>query len=111
VPWLKTAGDIAQLAAVQSVLLARAVALVKPGGMLLYCTCSLEPEENESIVAELLTREPGMRRAPIAGAEVIGHREFITKDGDLRTLPCHLPDADPRFSGLDGFYAARLVKN
>jgi 16S rRNA (cytosine967-C5)-methyltransferase len=111
VPWLKTAGDIAQLAAVQRLLLARAVALVKPGGTLVYCTCSLEPEENESIVAELLAREPGMRRAPIAGAEVFGHGEFITKDGDLRTLPCHFPDADSRFSGLDGFYAARLVKN
>jgi 16S rRNA (cytosine967-C5)-methyltransferase len=111
VPWLKTAGDIAQLAAVQRLLLARAVALVKPGGALVYCTCSLEPEENESIVAELLARESGMRRAPIAGAEVFGHGEFITKDGDLRTLPCHFPDADSRFSGLDGFYAARLVKN
>jgi 16S rRNA (cytosine967-C5)-methyltransferase len=30
--------------------------------------------------------------------------------GDLRTLPCHLPDADPRLGGLDGFYAARLER-
>jgi 16S rRNA (cytosine967-C5)-methyltransferase len=111
VPWLKTAGDIAQLAAVQRLLLARAVALVKPGGTLVYCTCSLEPEENETIVAELLAREPGMRRAPLAGADVFGHGEFVTKDGDLRTLPCQLPDADSRFSGLDGFYAARMIKN
>ena len=35
----------------------------------------------------------------------------VTKDGDLRTLPCQLPDADSRFSGLDGFYAARMIKN
>ncbi len=52
----------------------RAVALTKPGGTLVYCTCSLEPEENEAIVAELLARERGVRRAPIAAAEVFGQR-------------------------------------
>ncbi len=110
VPWLKRAADIATLAGLQRRLIERAVALTKPGGTLIYCTCSLEPEENEAIVAELLAREPGVRRAPIAGGEVFGQSEFITADGDLRTLPCQLPDADSRFAGLDGFYAARLVK-
>ncbi|MGC1447423.1 MAG: MFS transporter, partial [Xanthobacteraceae bacterium] len=43
-------------------------------------------------------------------AELFGQNEFISVDGDLRTLPCQLPDADQRFAGLDGFYAARLVK-
>jgi 16S rRNA (cytosine967-C5)-methyltransferase len=51
-----------------------------------------------------------VRRAPIGAAEVFGQADFITKDGDLRTLPCQLPDTDSRFAGLDGFYAARLVK-
>jgi 16S rRNA (cytosine967-C5)-methyltransferase len=41
---------------------------------------------------------------------VFGLTEFVTADGDLRTLPCHLPDPEPRFAGLDGFYAARLVR-
>ena len=99
VPWLKRAADIATLAALQRRLLERAVALIKPGGTLVYCTCSLEPEENENIIADLLAREPGVRRAPIAAAEVFGRTEFITKDGDLRTLPCHLPDANSRFAG------------
>jgi 16S rRNA (cytosine967-C5)-methyltransferase len=62
------------------------------------------------MIAELLAREPNVRRAPIAAAEVFGHGEFINKDGDLRTLPCHLPEADSRLGGLDGFYAVRLVK-
>jgi 16S rRNA (cytosine967-C5)-methyltransferase len=110
VPWLKRAVDITGIAELQRRLIERAVALTKPGGTLIYCTCSLEPEENENIVAELLAREPSVRRAPIAAAEVFGHGEFISKDGDLRTLPCHLPDADSRLTGLDGFYAARLVK-
>jgi 16S rRNA (cytosine967-C5)-methyltransferase len=110
VPWLKSAADIGKLSAFQRRLIDRAVALTKPGGTLVYCTCSLEPEEGENLVAELLAREPGMRRAPIAAAEVSGCGEFISADGDLRTLPCHLPDTDSRLGGLDGFYAARLVK-
>ena len=111
VPWLKNAADIAKLAGLQRGLIERAVALTKPGGTLIYCTCSLETEENEAIIAELLARAPGVRRAPLAAADVFGHGEFITQNGDLRTLPCHLSDADSRFAGIDGFYAARLVKN
>jgi 16S rRNA (cytosine967-C5)-methyltransferase len=110
VPWLKQAVDIASLAALQRRLLERAVALTKPGGTLIYCTCSLEPEENETVIAEFIAREPSVRRAPITAAEVFGQAQFVTPDGDLRTLPCHFPDADSRFAGIDGFYAARLVK-
>jgi 16S rRNA (cytosine967-C5)-methyltransferase len=111
VPWLKNAGDIVKLSALQRRLLDRALALTKPGGMLVYCTCSLEPDENEAIVADLLARAPKVRRAPIAAAEVFGCAEFISKDGDLRTLPCHFADSDSRFAGIDGFYAARLLKD
>jgi len=111
VPWLKNAGDIVKLSALQRRLLGRALALTKPGGTLVYCTCSLEPDENEAIVANLLAHAPKVRRAPIAAAEVFGCAEFISKDGDLRTLPCHFPDSDSRFAGIDGFYAARLLKD
>ncbi len=111
IPWLKHAADITKLAAFQSRLIDRAVALTKPGGTLVYCTCSLEPEEGENIVAGLLAREPGVRRAPIAAGEVFGCGEFLTKDGDLRTLPSYFPDPDSRLAGLDGFYAARLVRH
>jgi 16S rRNA (cytosine967-C5)-methyltransferase len=111
VPWLKRPADVAKLAALQRRLIERAAALTKPGGTLVYCTCSLEPEEGEEIVAGILAQEAGLQRAPISAAEVFGREEFITKDGDLRTLPCHFPDADSRLSGLDGFYAARLVKH
>jgi 16S rRNA (cytosine967-C5)-methyltransferase len=110
VPWLKRADDMAALAGVQRRLIEHAVALTRVGGTLIYCTCSLEAEENETVVAELLARDPSVRRVPFAGAELFGHDEFISADGDLRTLPCQLPDPDPRFAGLDGFYAARLVK-
>ena len=110
VPWLKRAADITALARVQARLIERALALTKSGGTLIYCTCSLEPEENENVVATLLARHDGVRRAPLAAGDVFGRAEFISKDGDLRTLPCYLPDADSHFAGLDGFYAARLEK-
>ena len=109
-PWLKRPSDIANLASLQSRLIDRAAALTKPGGTLIYCTCSLEPEEGEDIVAALLARDPSVERAPVAASEVFGREEFITKDGDLRTLPCHFPDSDSRLAGLDGFYAARFLK-
>src|SRR3984885_9539849 len=110
VPWLKQPADIEKLAALQRRLIARASALTKPGGTLIYCTCSLEPEEGEAIVDSLLAENASLQRAAIAADEVYGRGEFLTPQGDLRTLPCHLPDADSRRAGLDGFYAARLRK-
>jgi 16S rRNA (cytosine967-C5)-methyltransferase len=110
VPWLKHPADITALAALQRRLIERAIALTNPGGTIVYCTCSLEPEEGVEIVADLLGRDKSVRRIPIGPAEVFGEAQFISADGDMRTLPCHLPDADSRFAGLDGFYAARLEK-
>jgi 16S rRNA (cytosine967-C5)-methyltransferase len=111
VAWLKQDSDIAALTALQSRLLQKALALLKPGGTLIYCTCSLEPEEGEQVVAVLLASEAGVRRAPVSAAEVAGLEDIVTPAGDLRTLPCHLVHADPKLSGLDGFYAARLTKS
>jgi 16S rRNA (cytosine967-C5)-methyltransferase len=111
VAWLRQEADIAALTALQKKLLHKAVALLKPGGTLVYCTCSLEAEEGEQAISAFLATEPGVRRAPIDAGEVAGLSEILNPDGDLRTLPCHLPHADPRLSGLDGFYAARLVKS
>jgi 16S rRNA (cytosine967-C5)-methyltransferase len=110
VAWLREETDIAQLTGMQKRLLQKAVSLLKPGGRLVYCTCSLEPEEGEEAIAGLLQAEPGLRRLPIEASEVGGLAELITPEGDLRTLPSHLPHEDPRFAGLDGFYAARMVR-
>ena len=110
IPWLKRASDIAALADLQRRLLARAVELTKPGGLVVYCTCSLEPEEGSEIVADLLARDSRVRRIPLAPADAFGLEQLIDGAGDLRTLPCHLPDPDPQMAGLDGFYAARLQR-
>jgi 16S rRNA (cytosine967-C5)-methyltransferase len=110
IPWLKREADIAALATLQRRLIARAAELTKPGGTLVYCTCSLEPEEGVEIVGSLLAENPGLRRLPITAAELHGLAELKTPDGDLRTLPCHLDDPDSRMAGIDGFYAARLQR-
>jgi 16S rRNA (cytosine967-C5)-methyltransferase len=110
IPWLKSESDIGKLSALQRRLLARAVELIRPGGVLVYCTCSLEPEEGADVVAELLARDSRVRRKPLAPSEVDGLSELIDGAGDLRTLPCHLPDAAAQMGSLDGFYAARLER-
>ena len=57
VAWLKQDSDIAALTALQKRLLQKAITLLKPGGTLVYCTCSLEPEEGEQAVDALLASE------------------------------------------------------
>jgi 16S rRNA (cytosine967-C5)-methyltransferase len=108
VAWTKRIGDLAPLAALQAQLLDKAFSLTKPGGVIVYCTCSLEPEEGESHIGALLRRNPDLRRAPIDPQEIGGLAECISPLGDLRTLPSHLRGPTPRLSGLDGFFAARL---
>jgi len=106
VPHLKRPADIARLATIQERLLRAAVEMLRPGGMLVYCTCSLEPEEGPQRIDALLRAGAPVARRPIATSEIDTPAEWLTADGDLRTLPFHLAEYD----GIDGFYAARLVK-
>jgi 16S rRNA (cytosine967-C5)-methyltransferase len=110
IPWIKKPGDLDALVALQSRMLDRAAALLRPGGRMVYCTCSLEPEEGEAQIAAFLRRQPELRREPIEAAADALPAELVTAEGDLRTLPCHWPADEPRLAGLDGFYAARLVR-
>jgi len=109
VAWTKKIGDIDSLVALQARLLARAAALVRPGGRIVYCTCSLEPEEGEVQISNFLRRNPEFRRDPITLNDGLP-MAFINHDGDLRTYPSLLPNDDIRLSGIDGFFAARLER-
>jgi 16S rRNA (cytosine967-C5)-methyltransferase len=106
VAWLKDQGDVAKLAASQDVLIDAAVRLVRTGGTIVYSTCSLQPEEGPERIAAALKRHPSLARVPIRAEELFGFKELVTQDGDLRSLPSHLP----QLGGIDGFYAARLIK-
>ena len=103
---LKTADDVMRLTLVQDRLLTAALEMLAPGGMLVYCVCSLEKAEGEARMAAILASHPQLRRIPIRPEEVGGQAEMINAQGDLRTLPFHLGDK----GGMDAFFAARLLR-
>ncbi len=109
VPYLKSDADITELASLQTRLLDNAVRLLKPGGTLVYSTCSLEPEEGEAQVAALLARNDSLRIEPIRPDEPFGDTEWSRASGVLRTFPFQFQLDSPEWSGMDGFFAARLV--
>ncbi len=115
----KRPGDIATLAALQARLLNHAADLLKPGGVLVYSTCSLEPEEGEEQIERLLKARKDLRRRPVRAEELARHDNakaveavaaFITPQGDVRTLASHWMFDEAERSGLDGFFAARLER-
>ena len=97
--WRISERAIARSAERQRSLLELAANLVRPGGVIVYATCSLEPEENAEVVNAVLARRPDLRRAPVAGAVPA---ELLTPAGDLEVLP--------QRHSTDGAYAARLVR-
>jgi 16S rRNA (cytosine967-C5)-methyltransferase len=106
VAWLRGPGDVVSLADLQARLLARAVALTRPGGTIVFSTCSLEPEEGEEQARRALATLPIMAR-PIGAGEASGLGR-ISPEGWLRTLPSDLPHDDSRLGGLSGFFIARF---
>ncbi len=92
--WKRTEEDLATLVQLQADILHGAACCVRPGGLLVYSTCTIEPEENELQVAEFLDEHPEFHR------EAVPSSFPRTADGDYLSLPQH--------TGMDGAYAARL---
>jgi len=97
--WRLTPRDLGRLGRAQATLLAATASVVRVGGILVYVTCSLEPEENSEQVERFLRRHPEYRRIPSPGAVPAG---AVTAEGDLELLP--------QRHGIDGAYAARLER-
>jgi 16S rRNA (cytosine967-C5)-methyltransferase len=110
IPYTKSPRDIAALAAVQARLLDHAAALVKPGGRLVYSTCSLEPEEGEAQIAAFLVRNDRFSLDPLDPGELFSQSAWIEPSGCMRTFPYELELDTPEWSGMDGFFAARLIR-
>jgi 16S rRNA (cytosine967-C5)-methyltransferase len=101
---LKTPAEVKTLTEVQDRLLTQALDMVKPGGVIVYCACSLEPDEGPARISKMLGQGAPVERMPISAGEVGGLDQLLTAEGDLRTLPFHME------GGMDGFYAARLKR-
>ncbi|MEL6370431.1 MAG: transcription antitermination factor NusB [Pseudomonadota bacterium] len=107
IPWSKTADDLAGLSRIQADMIDKAISLLKDGGMLIYCVCSLQAEEGEHQIRAALARHGNVHRAPVMPDELPGLQIAINRDGDLRTLPFYMSE----HGGMDGFFASRLVKS
>lgn len=103
--WRQSADSVTELCALQKAILASASRLLKPGGRLVYATCSVLPEENERVVEAFLTEHPAFERLDAAGEldrlKVPGAVDLCT-DGYLRLWPHR--------HGTDGFFAAVLQR-
>jgi 16S rRNA (cytosine967-C5)-methyltransferase len=104
IPHLKRAADIAPMAETQARLLAHAATLLRPGGRMVFATCSLQPEEGEAHLDRAASL--GLALDPIRAEELPGLADALTARGTLRTRP----DMWAERGGLDGFFAARFVK-
>ena len=104
IAWNKKPEDVTRLSDLQDRLLEAAAAMLKPGGILVYSVCSLQPEEGPARIEALLGANNGIDRLPVSETEIEGLSETITAEGDIRTLPSHLAAE----GGMDGFFIARL---
>ncbi|WP_434621848.1 RsmB/NOP family class I SAM-dependent RNA methyltransferase [Tabrizicola sp. M-4] len=101
-PFVKDGSEVAGLVELQAAMLDRALAMVRPGGRVVFCTCSLLPEEGEGQLAAALERHPGLRveRAEVPGVDPA----WWTEGGGLRLRP----DLWAARGGMDGFFMVRL---
>lgn len=102
----RTAADIAGRVGLQRALITNAFRCLAPGGVLVYCVCSLEPEEGEQQAAWALDALPGLEAFPVTPEEVPGIETALTPEGTMRLHPGIDPAGVP--GGMDGFFVARL---
>lgn len=103
-PHAKDGSEFATLIALQSAMLDHALTLLAPGGRLVFCTCSLLPDEGECQVEEALARHPGLVTDRAALSRPGIDQTWITEEGGLRLRPDFWTDQ----GGMDGFYIACL---
>ena len=104
IAWHKTPEDVRRMAELQGRLLAAAVEMLGPGGVLVYASCSLQPDEGPRVIERARAAGLPVARVPVEANELDSLSVELTRDGDVRTLPCHLAGR----GGLDGFFIARL---
>ena len=101
-PFVKDGSDLSALTELQAQLIDRALGWLKPGGRMVFCTCSLLPEEGEAQLAAALARHPWVTVVPpnVPGMDA----SWVTEAGGLRLRPDYWAD----IGGMDGFFMAKL---
>ncbi len=107
IPYLKKQKDVEKLSNIQYRLLKAALKMVKPGGMVVFCTCSLQPEEGPELIKKVLETHSSFRLEAIKPSEIGDLEELIDDDGTIRCLPYNLAEQ----GGMDGFFIARLISD
>ncbi len=104
--WMKSDADLSSLIDLQARLLDNALNQLAVGGILVYCTCSLQKDEGEHQIDAILSRRNDVDRVPVQASEVGNLRDFLTPRGDVRILPNYLGE----HGGIDGFFISRLTR-
>jgi 16S rRNA (cytosine967-C5)-methyltransferase len=108
--WTKDARDIEKLAELQGRMLRHALTLVKPGGLVVFSNCSLDPLEGEQLVAQLLRDDASVKRLAIRREDWPGLEEAINPLGEFRTTPAMISASEGHAGGMDGFFACVLQR-
>ncbi|WP_338549721.1 RsmB/NOP family class I SAM-dependent RNA methyltransferase [Roseovarius phycicola] len=105
-PYAKDGSEFGELIALQAKMLNHAVSLLAPGGRLMFCTCSLLPDEGEVQIEELLERREDLQTEPTVFDNLGIEPEWLTEEGGLRLRPDYWSD----LGGMDGFYMACVTQ-
>jgi 16S rRNA (cytosine967-C5)-methyltransferase len=107
-PYLRDLTDLAEITRLQAALIDRAVGMLRPGGRLIFATCSLMPAEGEDQAAAALMRHPALTPALFDAtvADLGLPAEWLTSSGALRLRPDHWAE----MGGVDGFFIAGFTK-
>jgi 16S rRNA (cytosine967-C5)-methyltransferase len=105
--WIKRPSDVFKMRDIQMALVKSAEKMMRPGGRLVVCTCSLQPEEGEYLAMEIARHYKSLTPFPVDESEVPGLSKAISPEGFLRLTPANWSD----HGGMDGFFIARFTKS
>ncbi len=106
VTWTKTPKDLGRLQQAQSAMFDAAIDMSAPDGIVVYATCSLQPEEGEQQIARMIARRSDVIVEAIESDQIKGVPANNSASGSIRTFPYHWAE----LGGLDGFFIARVRK-
>lgn len=106
VMYVKTLSQLNEIQQIQKEMLNHVASNIENGSIIMYSNCSIQKAEGENIINKFLQENDNFKLIPFTKDNVFNHQEFLTKEGYLRILPYHLEEQ----GGMEGFFAARMIK-